>query len=73
MAHSLKMKVIAEGVETMQQYSFLKERGCDEIQGFLLSCPVPPAEISTFLQNAFSVEKYLQQQAAIKNQLPTER
>jgi EAL domain-containing protein (putative c-di-GMP-specific phosphodiesterase class I) len=64
MAHSLKMKVIAEGVETMKQYQFLKERGCDEIQGYLLSRPVPPEEIATFLKNSFSVEKYLQQQAA---------
>ena len=63
MAHSLKMKVIAEGVETMQQYQFLKDRGCDEIQGYLLSRPVPPEEIATFLKNSFSVETYLQQVA----------
>jgi diguanylate cyclase (GGDEF)-like protein len=69
MAHSLKMKVIAEGVETMQQYYFLKERGCDEIQGYLLSRPVPPEEIATFLKNSFSVEKYLQQQALQDNTL----
>jgi EAL domain-containing protein (putative c-di-GMP-specific phosphodiesterase class I) len=59
MAHSLKMKVIAEGVETIQQYNFLRERGCNEIQGFLISQPVPISEITTFLQRAFSYENYV--------------
>jgi diguanylate cyclase (GGDEF)-like protein/PAS domain S-box-containing protein len=62
MAHSLRMKVIAEGVETLPQYYFLKDRGCDEIQGFLLSKPVPPQAIALFLKRAFSVEEYLNSQ-----------
>lgn len=40
MAHSLNIKVVAEGVETEQQYRFLLENGCDEIQGFYFSKPV---------------------------------
>ncbi len=40
MAHNMKMKVIAEGVETEEQLSFLRETGCDEMQGFLYSRPV---------------------------------
>ncbi|MHB8784169.1 MAG: EAL domain-containing protein [Desulfobacteria bacterium] len=44
MAHSLNLKVIAEGVETTEQMAFLCEQGCDEVQGFLLSRAVPPHE-----------------------------
>ncbi len=66
MAHSLKMKVIAEGVETMPQYNFLKEQGCDEVQGYLLSRPVPPDQLADFLRDSFSVEKYLQRQSMQK-------
>ena len=49
LAHSLNLKVIAEGVETEQQLAFLKSRGCDEVQGYLLSRPLPVEEISRFL------------------------
>jgi len=45
MAHSLRLKVIAEGVETGEQLAFLSGAGCDEIQGYLLSRPVTPLEI----------------------------
>ncbi len=41
LAHSLKLKVVAEGVETAEQEDMLRARGCDEMQGFLLSKPVP--------------------------------
>lgn len=45
LGHSLKMRVIAEGVETGRQLALLKSYGCDEIQGFLLSRPVAADEI----------------------------
>jgi diguanylate cyclase (GGDEF)-like protein/PAS domain S-box-containing protein len=49
LSHQLDMRVIAEGVETEQQRSFLQQHGCDEMQGYLFSRPVPPQEISAML------------------------
>jgi diguanylate cyclase (GGDEF)-like protein len=45
MAHNLKLKVIAEGVETEEQLTFLKEQQCDEFQGYLFSKPVPAEKL----------------------------
>jgi EAL domain-containing protein (putative c-di-GMP-specific phosphodiesterase class I) len=44
MAHSLRMKVIAEGVETTEQAAFLKRYQCDQMQGYLVKPPVPASE-----------------------------
>jgi EAL domain-containing protein (putative c-di-GMP-specific phosphodiesterase class I) len=41
MAHSLKLRVVAEGVEEEKQIEFLRQEGCDEMQGFFFSPPVP--------------------------------
>jgi len=40
LAHSLRLKVVAEGVETEEQLRGLRELGCDYFQGFLISKPV---------------------------------
>ncbi len=50
MAHSLRLKVIAEGVETEAQARYLQRHYCDEMQGFLFSRPLPAAEITQLLQ-----------------------
>jgi sensor c-di-GMP phosphodiesterase-like protein len=54
MAESLGLRVVAEGVETSEQVEFLRERGCHELQGFLVSPPLPPAEFVRFLRRAKS-------------------
>ena len=49
MAHTLKLEVVAEGVETAAQLNWLRNHDCDEIQGYLFSRPLPPAEIEQML------------------------
>jgi diguanylate cyclase (GGDEF)-like protein len=44
MAHRLRLRVVAEGVETDDQRAMLVKLGCDEIQGYLVSAPVPPED-----------------------------
>jgi len=45
------LKVVAEGVETKDQLSILKERGCDYIQGYYFSKPLPANEVEKLLSN----------------------
>jgi diguanylate cyclase (GGDEF)-like protein/PAS domain S-box-containing protein len=51
MAHSLELKVVAEGVETQSQMDFLKSQRCDEIQGYLISKPVPAEQFAELLRD----------------------
>ncbi|WP_208180315.1 EAL domain-containing protein (plasmid) [Sinorhizobium medicae] len=50
LAHGLKMRVTAEGVETATQASWLQKNGCDRLQGHLLSAPMPADSIADFLR-----------------------
>ena len=49
LAHGLSLVVIAEGVETEGQLAFLSAIGCDEVQGYLFSRPVPPADMASLM------------------------
>ena len=48
LAHTLDLKVIAEGVETIEQLSFLQTEGCDYIQGYYFSRPIEPEQFDKF-------------------------
>ncbi len=50
MGHRLKLKIIAEGVETEEQLAFLREQKCDEVQGYLFSPPIPALALTQLLR-----------------------
>lgn len=54
LARSLRLKVVAEGVENFEQLGYLRANGCDEIQGYYLSKPISADEISRFLKRDVS-------------------
>jgi EAL domain-containing protein (putative c-di-GMP-specific phosphodiesterase class I) len=50
LAHNLNLRVVAEGVETVEQMTFLRERGCHELQGYYFCRPVPAGTIEGMLK-----------------------
>jgi EAL domain-containing protein (putative c-di-GMP-specific phosphodiesterase class I) len=49
--HDLGMKVVADGVETAEQLAFLRSNGCDIVQGYFFSRPLPAEELLKWLKN----------------------
>ena len=49
MAHGLSLNVIAEGVETNEQFAYLRDSGCDAMQGYWFSRPLPVEQVDALL------------------------
>jgi diguanylate cyclase (GGDEF)-like protein len=56
LAHSLGLRMVAEGVETQVAYTELRRLGCDQAQGYFMSRPVPAAELEHWLRNRSAVD-----------------
>jgi hypothetical protein len=65
MAHSMNMIVTAEGVEDQDQFDLLTEYACDEIQGYLLSKPLPAYEVTELLINPELLGNVINSQSAL--------
>jgi diguanylate cyclase (GGDEF)-like protein len=75
MGKALGMTVIAEGVETIEQETFLRDHACDEMQGFLFSKPVPPQQLADLLRSAAPVlvSPPLQPELRARSEAPARR
>jgi len=56
LGHSLGLRVIAEGVETQEQFDYLRQAGCDEVQGYFIARPMGAADCEAFLLEAAQAE-----------------
>jgi EAL domain-containing protein (putative c-di-GMP-specific phosphodiesterase class I) len=53
LAHNLNLRVVAEGVETAEQFEFLHRHGCDRMQGWLTGRPMPAEQLSKELRGGY--------------------
>ena len=58
MAHSLHLKVVAEGVETKAQFDFLRKQKCQEMQGFYFAPPMSLEALAAFIRKGYGVGEY---------------
>lgn len=58
MLHGLSVPIVAEGAETEEQFQALKKLGCDYIQGYLISRPIPHKELTSFLESQQPAQKF---------------
>jgi EAL domain-containing protein (putative c-di-GMP-specific phosphodiesterase class I) len=66
LAHSLRLKVVAEGVENVEQLEFLKTLGCDEYQGYYFSPAVPADDFAALLERSMPGRGPQAQEQAIR-------
>ena len=66
LAHSLRLKVVAEGVETLAQLDFLKAVGCDEYQGYHFSRPLPALEFERIVRQTAAQTEPLSEEDAVR-------
>jgi len=52
LAHSMNLRVVAEGIETVESWNLLRHLGCDHAQGYLVSRPIPADQIPPFVRTA---------------------
>jgi diguanylate cyclase (GGDEF)-like protein len=66
LAHNLRLKVVAEGVETVAQLDLLKTLGCDQYQGYQFSPPLPAAEFETLMRGIYANGSDLANEDAVR-------